>query len=215
MNTVARRMFELVEPIGLIPYTADEPNEAMFALGFTNYWDTYFAGRAAPLGLTPAEVVEALFYNFAAWRSGSPHSEGVAHHHARSGDRRPSDGLREGAAADPRRSRRGCRLRPSRRTVGQGGDQRPLRGPTHVRRAARHPGPRRRRGPLLSRSCLAARAPWRRAHRGPDERRRPWPRGSRPVRPRHGHAGGPVRTHPPPPGSATRRRDRPDAPIAA
>jgi hypothetical protein len=65
MNTVARRMFELVEPIGAIPYTADEPNEAMFALGFTNYWDTYFAGRAAALGLTPAEVVDALFYNFA------------------------------------------------------------------------------------------------------------------------------------------------------
>ena len=51
MNSVARRMFELVEPIGAIPYSADEPNEAMFALGFTNYWDTYFAGRAAPLGL--------------------------------------------------------------------------------------------------------------------------------------------------------------------
>jgi hypothetical protein len=65
MNTVARRMFELVEPIGAIPYTADEPNEAMLALGFTNYWDTYFAGRAAPLGLIPAEVVDALFYNFA------------------------------------------------------------------------------------------------------------------------------------------------------
>ena len=62
---MARRMFELVEPIGLIPYTAHEPNEAMFALGFTNYWDTYFAGRAAPLGLTPPEVVQALFYNFA------------------------------------------------------------------------------------------------------------------------------------------------------
>src|SRR4051794_24548713 len=65
MNSVARRMFELVEPIGLIPYSADEPNEAMFALGFSNYWDTYFAGRAAPLGLVPAEVVDALFYNFA------------------------------------------------------------------------------------------------------------------------------------------------------
>jgi hypothetical protein len=63
--TVARRMFELVEPIGAIPYSAEEPNEAMFALGFTNYWDTYFAGRAAPLGLVPAEVVDALFYNFA------------------------------------------------------------------------------------------------------------------------------------------------------
>jgi hypothetical protein len=65
MNSMARRMFELVEPIGVIPYSADEPNEAMFALGFTNYWDTYFAGRAAPLGLAPAEVVDALFYNFA------------------------------------------------------------------------------------------------------------------------------------------------------
>ncbi len=65
MNAIARRMFELVEPIGLLPYSAEEPNEAMFALGFTNYWDTYFAGRAAPLGLVPAEVVDALFYNFA------------------------------------------------------------------------------------------------------------------------------------------------------
>ena len=58
-------MFELVEPIGVIPYAADEPNEAMFALGFTDYWDTYFAGRAAPLGLATAEVVDALFYSFA------------------------------------------------------------------------------------------------------------------------------------------------------
>jgi hypothetical protein len=58
-------MFELVEPIGVIPYSTHEPNDAMFALGFTDYWDTYFAGRAAPLGLAPAEVVDALFYNFA------------------------------------------------------------------------------------------------------------------------------------------------------
>jgi hypothetical protein len=58
-------MFGLVEPIGVIPYATDEPNEAMFALGFTDYWDTYFAGRAAPLGIVPTEVVDALFYNFA------------------------------------------------------------------------------------------------------------------------------------------------------
>lgn len=58
-------MFELVEPIGMIPYSAEEPNEAMFALGFTSFWDTYFAGRAAPLGLATAEVVDAVFYNFA------------------------------------------------------------------------------------------------------------------------------------------------------
>src|SRR3954454_15656373 len=61
MNSIARRMFELVEPIGVIPYSADEPNEAIFALGFTNYWDTYFAGRAAAVGLTNAAVVDALF----------------------------------------------------------------------------------------------------------------------------------------------------------
>ncbi|MCU1364521.1 MAG: hypothetical protein JWN39_160 [Ilumatobacteraceae bacterium] len=64
-STIARRMFELVEPIGVIPYSADEPNATMFALGFSNYWDVYFAGRAAPLGLVPAELVDALFYNFA------------------------------------------------------------------------------------------------------------------------------------------------------
>src|ERR671921_727994 len=51
---LARRMFDLVEPIGVIPYSADEPNKAMFALGFTDYWDTYFAGRAAPLGCAGA-----------------------------------------------------------------------------------------------------------------------------------------------------------------
>jgi hypothetical protein len=65
MNSMARRMFELVEPIGVIPYSAAEPNDALYALGFTDYWDTYFAGRAAPLGVTTAEVVDALFYNFA------------------------------------------------------------------------------------------------------------------------------------------------------
>lgn len=64
-RAMARRMFELVEPIGVVPYVLDEPNEAMFALGFTDFWDTYFAGRAAPLGLASAEVVDALFYSFA------------------------------------------------------------------------------------------------------------------------------------------------------
>lgn len=63
--SVARRMFQLIEPIGVIPYWANEPIEAMYALGFTDFWDTYFAGRAAPLGVVPAEVVDALFYNFA------------------------------------------------------------------------------------------------------------------------------------------------------
>ena len=61
----ARRMFQLVEPIPLVTYNSDEPTEALMALGLRNVWDAYFAGRAAPLGRVPAEVVHAIFYNFA------------------------------------------------------------------------------------------------------------------------------------------------------
>ncbi|RSM75275.1 hypothetical protein DL991_28140 [Amycolatopsis sp. WAC 01375] len=63
---VARRMYDLVEPIGLVPYFADESDEALMALGLRNQWDAYFAGRAAPFGRSvPAEVIHAIFYNFA------------------------------------------------------------------------------------------------------------------------------------------------------
>jgi DNA-binding MarR family transcriptional regulator len=58
------RMFELVEPVGAVTFS-EIPNEAFLAIGMRNYWDGYFAGRAAPLGLAPAEVVHAVFYNFA------------------------------------------------------------------------------------------------------------------------------------------------------
>ncbi|WP_242907854.1 SCO6745 family protein [Actinomadura terrae] len=57
-------MSELVEPIGTVTFS-EMPNEAFMALGMRNYWDGYFAGRAAPLGLASAEVVHAVFYNFA------------------------------------------------------------------------------------------------------------------------------------------------------
>ena len=58
------RMFKLVEPIATVTYS-EAPNKAFLALGMRNYLDGYFAGRAAPLGLAPAEVVHAVFYNFA------------------------------------------------------------------------------------------------------------------------------------------------------
>jgi hypothetical protein len=65
LEPVARRMFDLTEPISLVNFFSDEPNESMAALGFGTYWDGYFAGRAAPLGRVPAEVVDAAFYSFA------------------------------------------------------------------------------------------------------------------------------------------------------
>ncbi len=61
---VARQMFDLIEPIALVNFFSEEPNEAMAALGFQGYWDGYFAGRAAPLGRVSADVVDAAFYNF-------------------------------------------------------------------------------------------------------------------------------------------------------
>jgi hypothetical protein len=61
----ARRMFELLEPICLVTYFADEPNEELAALGHRTYWDGYFASRAAPLGRVSAQVVHAAFYSFA------------------------------------------------------------------------------------------------------------------------------------------------------
>jgi hypothetical protein len=65
-ESVARRLFQLVEPVAVVTYMADEPTEAVMALGLPTMWDAYFAGRAAPLGRdVPAEVVHALFYNFA------------------------------------------------------------------------------------------------------------------------------------------------------
>ncbi|MDX3005603.1 MarR family transcriptional regulator [Kribbella solani] len=59
-----RRMFELVEPIATVTFS-DIPNDEFLAVGMRNYWDGYFAGRAAPLGLASSEVVHAVFYNFA------------------------------------------------------------------------------------------------------------------------------------------------------
>jgi hypothetical protein len=64
LQTTIHRMFELVEPIATVTFSAG-PDEAFRALGMRNYWDGYFAGRAAPLGMAPAEVVHAIFYNFA------------------------------------------------------------------------------------------------------------------------------------------------------
>jgi hypothetical protein len=58
------RMAELVEPIATVSFSA-VVTEAFLAIGMRNYWDGYFAGRAAPLGTAPAEVVHAVFYNFA------------------------------------------------------------------------------------------------------------------------------------------------------
>jgi hypothetical protein len=56
MEPAARRLYRLVEPVHLVTYFSREPTDALMALGHRNYWDGYFAGRAAPLGRVPAEA---------------------------------------------------------------------------------------------------------------------------------------------------------------
>ena len=63
--TIARRMYDLLEPICVVSYKVAECNQELAALGHRTYWDGYFASRAAPLGRVPAEVVHAAFYSFA------------------------------------------------------------------------------------------------------------------------------------------------------
>jgi hypothetical protein len=65
MEPAARRLYRLVEPIHLVTYFSDEPTDALMALGHRNYWDGYFAGRAAPLGRVPAEVVHGILDHLA------------------------------------------------------------------------------------------------------------------------------------------------------
>src|SRR5690348_451555 len=65
MTSFVRRMHELIEPIHLTVLFSEEPNDALRELGLRdNYWDGYFAGRAAPLGRASAAAVHAIFYNF-------------------------------------------------------------------------------------------------------------------------------------------------------
>ena len=66
LPSYARRLHDLIEPLCTVAFFAPEPSSALVRLGLPdNYWDGYFAGRAGPLGLTSAEVVDAAFYSFA------------------------------------------------------------------------------------------------------------------------------------------------------
>ena len=65
---LARRFFDRFEPVHAVTYFAPEVQSGLTALGFTGFWRGYFAARSAPLGPVPAEVVTAIFYNFAAHR---------------------------------------------------------------------------------------------------------------------------------------------------
>ncbi|MFE7227395.1 hypothetical protein ACFU7D_21570 [Nocardioides sp. NPDC057577] len=65
MDPNARRLWKLLEPIHAVGYFSPEPIALLKEAGYRGYWMGYFAARSAPLGAVPAEVVHAVFYNFA------------------------------------------------------------------------------------------------------------------------------------------------------
>jgi hypothetical protein len=79
---LARRFFDRFEPVHAVTYFSPESRAAFDGLGYRGFWMGYFAGRSAPLGIVPTDVVTALFYNFApsrvaralpdAWEIASP-----------------------------------------------------------------------------------------------------------------------------------------------
>jgi hypothetical protein len=80
--TLARRLWEAIEPIHAVVYFAPEPLAAARRIGLRGFWMGYFAGRVAPLGPVPPEAVAAMAYGFApamvaraipdAWRFADP-----------------------------------------------------------------------------------------------------------------------------------------------
>jgi hypothetical protein len=77
-----RELWQATEGVHAVAYFAPEVADAVAAAGVVGWWRGYFAGRAAPLGVTEPAVVAALFANFAptmverylpsAWRSVGP-----------------------------------------------------------------------------------------------------------------------------------------------
>jgi hypothetical protein len=61
----ARLMWTLFEPVHAVSYFTPEARSAFEEAGLRGFWRGYFAGRAAPLGVTSAAVVCASFFNFA------------------------------------------------------------------------------------------------------------------------------------------------------
>jgi hypothetical protein len=61
---LAHKAHRTLEPLHILTYFAPEPGERYAALGIKGGMRGYFASRGAALGVVPAEVVIATFFNF-------------------------------------------------------------------------------------------------------------------------------------------------------
>src|SRR5436305_14616553 len=65
ITELARKAHRYLEPLHTLVYFVPENSERYQELGIKGGMRGYFASRSAPLGVVPAEVVIATFYNFA------------------------------------------------------------------------------------------------------------------------------------------------------
>ena len=82
MAPTTRELWQATEAVHAVAYFAPEVADAVAAAGVPGWWRGYFAGRAAPMGVTDPSVVIALFANFApgmverclpsAWKGAGP-----------------------------------------------------------------------------------------------------------------------------------------------
>jgi hypothetical protein len=65
MTSLARSLWEAVEPFHAATYFAPEPADAAKGAGLRGWWMGYFAARFAPLGPIGSEPVAAMAFGFA------------------------------------------------------------------------------------------------------------------------------------------------------
>src|SRR5579862_9591063 len=80
--SLARRLWQAIEPIHAVAYFDPGPTDALKQIGLRGYWMCYFAGRFAPLGAIGPGPAAAMAYGFApgmvsralpdAWRFAPP-----------------------------------------------------------------------------------------------------------------------------------------------
>src|SRR4029077_13229639 len=63
-HAIARRLWQLLEPVHAVVYFAPEAKPTYAAAGLKGGWMGYFASRSAAMGPVPQEMVIATFYNF-------------------------------------------------------------------------------------------------------------------------------------------------------
>jgi hypothetical protein len=66
--TLARRLWQAIEPVHAVVYFHPEPTDVLRDLGLRGWWMSYFAGRFAPLGPLGPEPAMAMAYGFAPWK---------------------------------------------------------------------------------------------------------------------------------------------------